>query len=108
MTRRPVTLIVLAALGVALLTGLGVWQLQRLHWKEALIAERTARLKSPPKPLHEVLAMARQGDDIDYMTVASRRDIHANRPAVLFNSRRPGGLGDHLALHHRRGRVCAG
>jgi surfeit locus 1 family protein len=69
MTRRPVTLIVLAALGVALLTGLGVWQLQRLHWKEALIAERTARLKSPPKPLHEVLALARQGDDIDYMTV---------------------------------------
>jgi len=32
---------------VALL-GLGTWQVQRLHWKEALIAERAARAAAPP------------------------------------------------------------
>lgn len=31
-------------LSVALLIGLGVWQVQRLHWKEALIEARTDRL----------------------------------------------------------------
>jgi surfeit locus 1 family protein len=39
------------ALGLALLLALGTWQLQRLHWKEALIAARTAQLAAPPAAL---------------------------------------------------------
>lgn len=39
----------LAAL-IALL-GLGVWQLERLAWKQAMIAERQARLGAPPMAL---------------------------------------------------------
>jgi surfeit locus 1 family protein len=31
-----------------MLLGLGTWQVQRLHWKEALIAERTERSSSAP------------------------------------------------------------
>ncbi len=33
---------------VLLMLGLGVWQLQRLQWKEALIAERTERIAAAP------------------------------------------------------------
>jgi surfeit locus 1 family protein len=33
---------------VLLCLALGVWQLQRLHWKEGLIARREATLKAPP------------------------------------------------------------
>ena len=36
--------------GVALLIGLGVWQLKRLAWKEALIAEADARSHAAPSP----------------------------------------------------------
>jgi surfeit locus 1 family protein len=36
-----------ALVGIALLVGLGVWQVQRLAWKEALIARVTARLHAP-------------------------------------------------------------
>src|SRR5207249_451607 len=36
---------------VALMLGLGAWQLQRLQWKEGLIAERTERIGAPPIPL---------------------------------------------------------
>jgi len=36
-----------ALLGIAILLGLGVWQLERLQWKEALIARVTARLDAP-------------------------------------------------------------
>lgn len=67
--RRPVAFLVLAALAVAVLCGLGVWQLQRLAWKEALIAERAARLRSPPLPLAEAIARARTGGDVDHLTV---------------------------------------
>jgi surfeit locus 1 family protein len=36
-----------AIAGVAVLLGLGTWQMQRLEWKQALIAERDARLAAP-------------------------------------------------------------
>jgi surfeit locus 1 family protein len=42
-----------ALLGVCLLCGLGVWQLQRLAWKEALIARVALRMQisfAPPAP----------------------------------------------------------
>jgi surfeit locus 1 family protein len=44
------TLAVVPAL--ALLLTLGVWQVQRLHWKEGLIAEAEAAAARPPVPLH--------------------------------------------------------
>jgi len=43
------TLATLAALLV--LVGLGTWQVERLRWKEALIAERDARLAAPAEML---------------------------------------------------------
>lgn len=48
------TLVVIPAL--ALLIGLGVWQVQRLHWKEGLIAEAEAAAKQPAAPLSGVIA----------------------------------------------------
>jgi len=49
---RPRLWPTLAALGaLALLLGLGTWQVQRLHWKEALIAARAAQLAAPPEAL---------------------------------------------------------
>lgn len=40
-----------ALLGVLVLLGLGTWQLERLEWKEALIAEYLARRAAPPVAL---------------------------------------------------------
>ncbi len=47
-TRRPWWLIGLGVLAVSLLVGLGVWQLQRLQWKTALIERVEAGLVAPP------------------------------------------------------------
>jgi surfeit locus 1 family protein len=41
----------LALLGVAVLVGLGTWQIERKAWKEGLIAVLTDRLARPPVPL---------------------------------------------------------
>jgi surfeit locus 1 family protein len=50
------------------LLGLGTWQVQRLHWKENLIAERTARTTAAPialPPAGRQLSAA-ELDDLDF------------------------------------------
>lgn len=47
--------------GLALLVGLGVWQIARLHQKEALIASVEAGFNSAPEPLSELLSARAAG-----------------------------------------------
>src|SRR5690348_13680253 len=49
-----------ATLGLLLLLGLGTWQVERLHWKKGLIAERQAALHAAPVPLPSSLPEARK------------------------------------------------
>jgi surfeit locus 1 family protein len=54
---RPGVVPTLFALGtVVLLCALGTWQVRRLHWKQALLAEWNARIDLPPAALEQVLA----------------------------------------------------
>lgn len=50
-SRSYVLAAVLTALALAVLIGLGTWQLQRLHWKEDLVARVGARVSEPPSKL---------------------------------------------------------
>ena len=47
MKRSVVTASAFAAIGFAILCGLGIWQLERLQWKEKLIADLSARVSVP-------------------------------------------------------------
>jgi surfeit locus 1 family protein len=67
--RSLLLLTVLSAAAFAVLIGLGVWQLQRLQWKEGLIAEIEARTKAEPISLKETVARARAGEDVSYVRV---------------------------------------
>lgn len=53
--RFPWGLTLCAIPALALLIGLGVWQVQRMHWKEGLIAEAEAAADLPAAPLHAVI-----------------------------------------------------
>src|SRR5215813_11062907 len=44
----------LTAGALLLLIGLGIWQLERLQWKEALLAQIAARVTAAPVPLAAV------------------------------------------------------
>ncbi|MBJ6370991.1 SURF1 family protein [Sedimentitalea arenosa] len=44
-------LLIVGLVGGATLVGLGVWQLQRLAWKEAILADIDARIGAAPVPL---------------------------------------------------------
>ena len=57
---RPV-LTLTTLLAFAVLVTLGVWQLQRLQWKQSLLAEIAAARQAPAAPLAEALAAVRGG-----------------------------------------------
>lgn len=54
--RRLVFPILLGLAGCAILLSLGAWQMQRLHWKNGVLAEITARIAADPAPLPEAPA----------------------------------------------------
>ena len=56
-------------LGIIFLSGLGMWQVQRLAWKQALIARVETNLSAAPLELQQVLAMQSSGQDIEYRPV---------------------------------------
>ncbi len=66
MARYPVLTGVLVAVALAILLALGTWQVERLQWKEALIAELDSRIHSAPISLAEMEALSARGEDVDY------------------------------------------
>ena len=71
MRRFPVGLTLVAGLAFAVLVGLGVWQLQRLAWKQDLLARVAALRVARARPIAEVLALGAQGRDVAYRRVAA-------------------------------------
>jgi surfeit locus 1 family protein len=65
--RFPLGLTLAVAVGVAVLIGLGVWQLQRLAWKERLLAHLAALKTAPAIPLERALT---KGGDLDFVRVS--------------------------------------
>jgi surfeit locus 1 family protein len=51
MTRRMIAPLIFGVLGVAILLSLGVWQMQRLAWKTAILDEIASRLAAAPVPV---------------------------------------------------------
>lgn len=81
-----------AGLAFALLIGLGVWQLERLAWKEAAIARIAARAQAAPQPLpprDQWAALLAQ--DYDYRRVSLHGRFLPVRPARVFRASAPGG-----------------
>lgn len=77
------TILTIAALAV--LIGLGTWQLQRKAWKDGLIAQIAARTTAPAIALEEALARASKGEDLEYTRVAvTGRWVAADREAHLW------------------------
>ena len=87
MTRRglvPLTAFTLVA--VALLAGLGFWQLHRLEWKEGLIARIEARTKAKPISLDKAVTLAKEGRNVSYYRVEVEGRYHHERSAISIRS----------------------
>jgi surfeit locus 1 family protein len=80
--------------GVALLAGLGVWQVQRLHEKEDLIANIQAGMTAPAVPLADALREAADAAEWHHVRVRGRF-LH-DKEAYLFAQGRMGAVGVHI------------
>ncbi|EQB08317.1 hypothetical protein L288_08165 [Sphingobium quisquiliarum P25] len=67
-----------AALLFAGLVSLGVWQIQRLHWKRALIHQVETRIHAPARP-----APSSAGSDDAYLRVTARGTFLHDRAALV-------------------------
>lgn len=65
----PVGLTIATLIALAILIGLGVWQLQRLKWKEGLLAHIAALQSAAAQPVGPVLDALGQGRDVDFTRV---------------------------------------
>jgi len=83
------TLCALPAL--TLLIGLGVWQLQRLEWKQAIIAERTARGEMPAIVISQVPDDGWQA--LEHRRVVLRGRYLHDREMLIWNRVRHGQSG---------------
>ena len=78
---------VFAVAGVAVLIGLGVWQIERRVWKENLIATLTARLARTPAELAPPADWARLKPDADeYTRVKFSAEFLAGQEALVYTA----------------------
>lgn len=81
--RRVLVPFMFGLLGAAILVSLGVWQVQRLAWKEALLAEIDARVGGAPGALPDLVDPARD----KYAPVAVTGDILTPELHVLVGAK---------------------
>ncbi|MBY5554456.1 SURF1 family protein [Rhizobium leguminosarum] len=82
--RLPVFTGILVLIALAILISLGTWQVERLHWKEGLIADIAARQAASPVPLADIEAMAAAGGDIEYRKVTATGRYINNKERHFF------------------------
>lgn len=63
--------------------------MERLHWKEGLIADIAARQAASPVPLADIEAMATAGGDIEYRKVTATGRYINNKERHFFATARP-------------------
>jgi len=89
----PIPLLTLFFLpALALLVGLGVWQLERLQWKLGLIAEMNSHMTAPPVSVDQAL---RLGKGAEYHRVALDGRFDNAKEAYVFTT-----VDDGAAAYH--------
>lgn len=86
MKRRIWPIVWAASLGVALLLGLGLWQVQRLALKNQLIADYDKAMASDPVSLDVALEQFLAGNRIDGMKVKATGKFASREPIRLLAS----------------------
>jgi len=83
---------ILGLAALAGLIGLGLWQLERLAWKEALLARLTTRVGAEPISLAAVERKWQADGDVEYLHALARGRFQHDQERYLY-APQPTGLG---------------
>jgi surfeit locus 1 family protein len=72
MTRRIWTIAVASIIGIIILVSLGVWQVQRLQWKQNLLANIAENQAAPPLTLDAALKAVEANENVEFRRVTTR------------------------------------
>lgn len=86
MRSSTVLIIVLLLAALAVLLGLGTWQMQRLAWKENLIEMTRERSAGEPLGLPDVLAVWEKEGDVAYVPVKLTGTFNHKLESFYFNT----------------------
>jgi surfeit locus 1 family protein len=95
---RPAGLIaptLFAVAGLAVLIGLGTWQLERKQWKEGLLAKIAARIAADPIPLADAERRWLLTGDVEYLHASATGRFHHDKERYLY-APAPAGLAWHV------------
>ncbi len=93
-------------ISLAVLVALGNWQVQRLHWKEGLLASIEQRIQSSPVALQTAVTQWQQTADVDYLPVRLDGTFrHAEEQHFLATHDGQSGWYVYAPLQLRDGRV---
>lgn len=85
--RFPYVLTLFAALCLAVLTGLGLWQLDRLEWKTRLIKTIETGLSANPVALTDVEAGIEHGLDVDWLRARATGRFRHDQERHIYSLR---------------------
>ncbi len=94
--RLPIGLTIATAISLAILLALGSWQLQRLAWKEALLAHVAALKTAPAQPLAAPLTALAQGANVEFTRVTVSCPGLASAPFLELYGLKDGLMGSRL------------
>lgn len=85
-----------AVLALAILLGLGVWQLQRLEWKQGLISQIEERAGQTPVTLEQAHALSDELGDVGYLPVRVHGRFAHDKERYLYSISLDGEPGWHV------------
>lgn len=105
--RGPWLAILFGVPAILILLALGTWQVERLHWKEALIATISERTHAAPLPLADIEARFATGAGVDYWPVVARGQLlHEGERHFLATHDGQSGFYIYTPLHLDDGRFA--
>lgn len=93
MKRSTLLILVCMVAGIAVLATLGTWQVQRLFWKESLIARVEARTALAPMEIGEFLDRQMLEDNWPYSPVTATGVFDHSREVFYYSTHKSGGAG---------------
>ena len=68
------------------LCALGNWQVQRLHWKETLLAQIEERMSAAPITINAMADLSQSGENIDYRSVILTGTYDHSKEVFYYNT----------------------